>query len=343
MESIDIHLRGVGTVLPGPPLDVASLAKRFGMTETWRQWVDTFIGTRTRHLALDLDTGEVTQSLADLAEGAAARALATAGLGSADVDLIVMGTSTPDQLMPATVNLVADRLGIDRIPTYQMQSGCSGAIQALDVARQLLLAGRHRTALVIGGDTVAKHADLGINLQRLDPAQLVNVVMFGDGAGAAVLSTTPGPGSVLLRQAFVELNGLGREPGHVVEWFGLRDRHLDLSAGAEDYKAIEARVPELAAEILATLLEDLDWIPSDLDYLLPPQLSGRMTTKIVEHLAVPDAREVSCVTETANTGNALPFFQLELLLPQMQSGERALGIAVESSKWIKAGYALEKL
>jgi 3-oxoacyl-[acyl-carrier-protein] synthase-3 len=91
------------------------------------------------------------------------------------------------------------------------------------------------------------------------------------------------------------------------------------------------------------MLDALDWNESDVDYLLPPQLSGRMTNRINEFLALPGAQEVSCVADTGNTGNALPFLQLELALPRMAAGDRALGIAIESSKWIKAGFALEKL
>jgi 3-oxoacyl-[acyl-carrier-protein] synthase-3 len=254
-----------------------------------------------------------------------------------------MGTATPDSLMPATVNLVADRLGIDQVPTYQLQSGCTGAVQALDLARQLLLAGSHRTALVIGGDVCAKHLDLGLDLAALPPAQLVNVVLFGDGAGAAVLSTDPGPGSAVLRRTLVRLTGLGRAPGQVVEWFGLADRMSDLPAGSEDYKAIEQMVPVMAEEVLRELLDALDWKDEDVDYLLPPQLSGRMTQRIVEHLGVPTAHEVSCVAETGNTANALPFFQLEAALARMAAGDRALGVTIESSKWIKAGFALERV
>lgn len=342
MQMPDVHILSVGTMLPGPPLDTAMLARRFGMTGAWEQWVNTFVGPSTRHLSVDLDTGQVTHSLADLIEQAAARALAAAGTDTKAVDVVVMGTSTPDSLMPATVNMVADRLGIDGIPTYQLQSGCSGAVQALDVARQLLVTGCYRTALVLGGDSITKHADFSTDPGTLAPAQLVSAIMFGDGAGAAVLSTGQDAGDVLLRDAFVRLAGLNRPPGHTVEWFGLRDRHADLPAGGEDYKAIEESVPVMAEEILQCLLDRLDWCAEDVDYLLPPQLSIRMTARIVERLGLPDAHEISCIARTSNTGNALPFFQLEQLLPLLRDGDLALGIAVESSKWIKAGYAIEK-
>ncbi len=163
------HIRSVGTALPGAPVENAVLGKFLGMGSSFEQWVATFVGIRTRHLSIDLATGEVRYSLADLGETAGRRALAAAGLRAGDIDLVVMGTSMPDTLMPTTVNIVADRLGIGNVPTYQLQSGCTGAMQALDVAHQLLLGGRHRTALVLGGDVCAKHVDLSLDYGSLPP------------------------------------------------------------------------------------------------------------------------------------------------------------------------------
>jgi 3-oxoacyl-[acyl-carrier-protein] synthase-3 len=341
MQSRDVHIRSAGTALPGMAIDNAALARRFKMPAAWEQWIDTFVGNRTRYFAIDLETGELRCSLADLGETAGRRALEAAGLQSAEVDLMVMGTCSPDALMPTTVDVIADRLGIDGIPAFQLQSGCTGAVQALDIAYEMLRSGGYRTALVLGGDSCAKHLDLTIDVTALSPAEQVNGVLFGDGAGAAVLSTEPGPGSALIRHVFVQLAGLGRAPGQIVEWFGRADRDSTRPPVVEDYKAIEESVPIMAAEALSDLLKALDW-DDDVDYLLPPQLSGVMTTRITKHLDLPGAAEISVVTETGNTGNALPFFQLERTLPRLISGDRALAISVESSKWIRAGFALER-
>src|SRR5258708_3568581 len=107
----EIHLLSAGTALPGPPIDNATLARHFNVSETWEQWIDAFVGISNRHLAVDLDTGEQRYSLTDLGEQAANRALTAARLDAASVDLMVMSTATPDMLMPATVNMIADRLG----------------------------------------------------------------------------------------------------------------------------------------------------------------------------------------------------------------------------------------
>lgn len=343
MEPSQIRILSVGTALPGPPLRNADLARRFGMDTLWEQWVDTFIGTRTRHLAVDLDTGEVRYTLADLGRAAARDALAAAELGPADIDLVVMGTATPDNLMPATVNIIADMLGIDGVPTFQLQSGCAGAFQALNVARHMLLTGQYRNALVLGGDVIAKHYDLTLDLRSLPPAEMVNVALFGDGAGAVVLSTIPRPDTAVVRGVFTRLTGLNRAPGQILEWFGPADHAPGRTGSREDYKAIESSVPAMAAEILAELLGELGWAKDDVDYILPPQLSGRMTRRIMDVLDVPEIQEITCVSETGNNANALPFQQIERVLPKLNDGDRVIGIAIESSKWIKAGFALERV
>lgn len=341
MDMSRVRVASVGTALPGHAVSNAELASRFGMDQLWEQWIDAFVGIKSRHLSVNLDTGEICGTLADLGVDAARRALDGAGIVAGDVDLIVMGTATPDALMPTTANVVADRLGIGNLPTYQLQSGCAGAVQALEVATSLLASGAYRNALVLAGDSCAKHFDLDADLRTLGPSELVNVVLFGDGAGAAVLSTAAGP--VTVRRVATRFTGVGRSPGQVVEWFGRAERDSTRAAVSEDYKAVETQVPALAVEALKELLDDLGWADDDVDFLLPPQLSGRMTSRISERLALVGAQEITRVDETGNCGNALLFFQLERLMSQIGPADRAVGIAVESSKWITGSIALEGL
>ncbi|MFF9620163.1 3-oxoacyl-ACP synthase III family protein [Streptomyces griseosporeus] len=340
MSTPTAHIASIGTALPGDPVDNAALAKVLGVNE---EWIEVFIGTKTRHFARDLGTGTVRWSLADLCAQAAQKALAAPGVDPAAIEFIVLGTATPDTLMPATVNQVADQLGLDQVPTFQLQSGCAGAIQALSVGQTMIASGQYRTGLVIGGDVCSKHLDVQRDLSDAAPSDLVNFVLFGDGAGAAVLTAEPAGERVALRHVLNRFTGLGSKPGQVIEWFGLADRYDDRQALTEDYKAIEERVPVMAVEILWELLGELDWEADELDFLLPPQLSGRMTRRITEELGVPTAEEISCVADTGNNGNALPFLQIEKLLGRMGDGHKALAVAVESSKWIKAGFALEKI
>lgn len=335
-----VHVLAVGTALPGPLIDNETLAKRFALPQVWVQWIDVFVGTRSRHFAVDLESGEIRYSLADLVETAARRALTGADVPASAVDLMVMSTASPDMLMPATVNLVADRLGIDGIPTFQLQSGCVGAVQALELASRLLATGDYRNALVLGGDTSAKHFDVSMDVAQVPPEAQINGLLFGDGAGAAVLSIDPVYGTPVLRDVFTRLVGLNRTPGQLVDWYSWGHRTTDRPPVSEDFKAIEQWGPPMAVETVDELMDRLDWKKSELDYLLPPQLSGRMTERVVESLAI-SAEPVSRVVEIGNTGNAIPYFQLERLFPQLSEGDRVAGVSVEASKWIKAGYALE--
>jgi 3-oxoacyl-[acyl-carrier-protein] synthase III len=339
----DIRILSAGAALPGEAIDNATLGARFGLDPLWEQWVDTFVGTKARHLSFDLETGKRTGTLADLGVQAAQQAMKSAALTGTDIDAVVLGTATPDMLMPATVNMIADELGIDGVPTYQLQSGCTGAVQALSLGMQLLQGDQMRRVLVLAGDTCTKHFELDLDFKNLPPAQMINHVLFGDGAGAVVLTNEQVDDSVVIRHVLARLVGGGRPPGHELDWFGPVDRHDDRPAASEDFKGVEASVPLLAKEILVELLNEAGWSSGEVDFLLPPQLSGRMTERIVAHLGLGEAEEVSCVDEVGNCGNGLPFLQLNMLLDRMAPGDRALGIAVESSKWLKGGFALERM
>lgn len=333
------HIASIGTALPGEPVDNAGLGKRFGVSA---EWVDIFVGTRTRHFARDLATGELTCTLADLCAEAADRAMTSAGLDPCDIDFVVLSTATPDTLLPTTVTQVADRLGLNYLPTFQIQAGCSGAVQVLDLGRTLISSG-HRVGLVIGGDVTSKHLDIRKDPSTLPTEELVNYVLFGDGAGAAVLTAEPQGERIALRGVLNQFAGRGRPTGQMIDWYGPADRDTERPMLYEDYKAIEESLPPMSVEILWELLDGQGWSVDDLDFLLPPQLSARMTERIVEHLDVKNVTEISCVADTGNTGNALPFLQLARLLAEMDTGNRALALVVESSKWIKAGLALEKI
>ncbi|MDS1270911.1 3-oxoacyl-ACP synthase III family protein [Lipingzhangella sp. LS1_29] len=331
-------IAAVGTALPGPAVGNAQLENTIGASA---QWIEMFIGTRTRHFAVDIETGEQHTTLTDLAERAAFAALSQARTDPRTIDFVVLATASPDELMPATVNQVADRLGLDQIPTYQLQSGCAGAVQALDLACMLLQRPGHRTGLVIGGDVCAKHLLLDRDFTRLPSHELVNYVLFGDGAGAVVVTDDERASGMCLRMVLNRFTGQGRAPGQIIRWFGAASGDGPAPAAEEDYKAIETRVPSLATETLWELADEVDWKADELDFVLPPQLSGRMTGLITEHLGVPHAREISCVADTGNNGNALPFFQLEQLANVIAPDERAVAITVESSKWLKGGFAVE--
>lgn len=340
MRSVSIV--GVGISLPGEPVPNAKMEQVFGLRE---DWIDLMIGTKTRYFAVDLDERRVRYSLADISCEAALRAIENAGITPSEIDLVVMSTATPDHLMPATVNLVADRLGLNGIPTYEIQAGCSGAIQGLEVAYRFLSTGAFSNALVIGGDVCNKYMNLNRDFKKMRSSELINHALFGDGAGAAVLSTNPQSSGIDIRYVANRFEGSGREPGQMMNWFGTQEPlepGQKVQSAKEDYKAIEREVPIMAREMLEELLEQLACSAEEVGHYLPPQLGGHMTDKIVKMLEIDPAKAINCVAHTGNNGNALPYLQLEKLIGKMKAGEKAVCVAIESSKWIKTGLALAK-
>ena len=344
-----MRLVSLSEVLPGEPVTNRDMAETFGLHE---RWLDTMTGNRTRYYCRAESPDGVPKTTGELAAAAGREAMDRAGLTPSSIDFLILTTASPDHLMPATVNLVADQLGLNDIPTFQLTSGCAGALQGLYTARALL-AGGLRTGLVIGADTCRALWPSGQAGAQLKPAEVVNFALFGDGGGAAVVSAdTDGPGLVL-EHMFLRTVGKGRAPAQVVRWYGAQGAPFvpDGRGGTvrepmaeEDYKAIERHVPEAARAILDELVSATGWSSAEVEHVLVPQLNGVMTERIREYLGITPGQAVSCVADTGNNGNALPFIQLHRALDRIGSGfgagGRLLVLTVESSKWVLSGMAL---
>src|SRR5438034_10103960 len=173
-----MHSRIVGTgrYLPAQVLTNAELAQR---VDTSDEWIRTRTGIRQRHLAAP---GETTS---DLAIAAAREALAAAEIAPADVDLIVLATTTPDMVFPSTACILQDKLGTRNGPAFDVQAVCSGFVYALGLADLMVKTGQARNALVVGAEIYSR---------ILDWNDRATCVLFGDGAGAAVLTPAAQPG-----------------------------------------------------------------------------------------------------------------------------------------------------
>lgn len=332
-----VKIVSIGTVLPGPPIENTQIAKMMGVHQ---EWIDFFIGTKTRHFSMNLSTGQPLYSLSELGAEAAQKALDQAKLPHTAIEAMVLATATPEHLMPASVNLIADHLGMNHLATYQLQSGCAGAIQALDFGAQLLRSNKHKTVLVIGADVCNKFLDITQDFKKLSSNELINYVLFGDGAGAAILSTQAIPNGIIVGEIMNQFVGLGVAPGQVIQWLGSNRAGIppNLKMIDEDYKAIAERVPILAGLLLNELLAKMHWQKSEVTYFLPPQLSKVMTDKIIHDLDLPIEKTLNCIEFTGNNGNALPFLQLEKLFAKRTANpQKAILLAIESSKWLKAG------
>jgi 3-oxoacyl-[acyl-carrier-protein] synthase-3 len=169
-------VRGCGSYLPAEILSNAELAKS---VDTSDEWIVQRTGIRQRHIAA---AGEMTS---DLAIAAGRAALADAGMDVSDIDLIIVGTSTPDYTFPATATIVQAGLGMNHGFAFDLQAVCSGFVYALATADKFLASGQHKRALVIGAETFSR---------ILDWTDRTTCVLFGDGAGAVVLEATEQPG-----------------------------------------------------------------------------------------------------------------------------------------------------
>jgi 3-oxoacyl-[acyl-carrier-protein] synthase-3 len=169
-----VSVIATGSYVPERVLTNAELAK---MVDTSDEWITTRTGIRERHIAAP---GEVTS---DLAVKAAQRALQKAGLTADDLDLIIVGTITPDMPFPSTACFVQKKLGASKAACFDIQAACSGFIYGLEIARQFVGSGAANTALVIGSEKLSCITDWH---------DRSTCVLFGDGAGAAIVKSRPG-------------------------------------------------------------------------------------------------------------------------------------------------------
>lgn len=330
-----IYIKGLGLCAPGKPVSNEALAQRFTLNE---EWISLYLGNRSRYFATDLYSGVQHYSLMDIARQAALAAMDNAQLDKGQIDFIILATATPDKLMPATVNEVAHDLEMFNIPTYQLQSGCCGAMQALHLANDLLSAGHYRYGLVIGADVCNKFIDPLKDYSETQASEIINFALFGDGAGALVLTANVGESLLAITHLQYQITECELPPGQIVNWQG--SRPLELEMLREDYKMIEAKVPKMAEEQMRRMLSVLDATVEGIDWFLVPQLSGRMTGKLVDYLQLPAEKVINCVAETGNNGNALLFFQLGKLLESIEPAQWALALTIESSRWLSGGLAL---
>lgn len=276
---------GCGAYLPERIVTNAELARRLDTSDAWiRQ--RTGIGERRIAAA-----GELTS---DLAVRAAERALADAGLGGDDLDLLVLATATPDNTFPATAAKVQARLAMRRGAAFDVQAVCAGFIFALAVADNAVRVGQARTALVIGAETFSR---------LLDWQDRGTCVLFGDGAGAVVVQAVPDPprdGRCILS---THLHSDGRHYDIL---------HVDggpSSSGMTGHLRMEGR--EVFRQAVQHLSEVVDealgangLAPDAIDWLVPHQANSRIIDGVGRKLGLPPERVVKTIARHANTSAA---------------------------------------
>jgi 3-oxoacyl-[acyl-carrier-protein] synthase-3 len=277
---------GCGSYLPSRILSNDELARS---VETTDEWIVQRTGIRERHIAAP---GEVTS---DLAIHAARAALANAHVDASSIDLIVLGTSTPDQTFPATAVTVQAALGITAGAAFDLQAVCSGFVYALSIADSLLRTGAHKRALVIGAETFSR---------ILDWNDRTTCVLFGDGAGAVVLEAQEQPGTTADRGILTtHLRSDGRHRAKLYVDGGVSSTqtvgHLRME-GREVFKHAVAMITDViedAFKATGTSAADIDWF-------VPHQANKRIIDGSAHKLGIAPDKVVITVDRHGNTSAA---------------------------------------
>ena len=276
------RIAGTGGYLPQQVLTNADLAQRI---DTDDEWVRTRTGIRQRHIAA---AGEQTSDLALLA---AQRALAAAGIAPAEVDLIIVATTTPDMVFPSTACILQDKLGVKNGPAFDVQAVCCGFVYALSIADRMVATGGARNALVVGAEIYSR---------ILDWNDRGTCVLFGDGAGAVVLVPSERPG---ILSTHLHADGSYRNilsvPGTVANG-AVSGRPFLTMDGHTVFKFAVKVLAETAQEALAATCMAADAI----DWVIPHQANIRIMEATMKKLGLPLDRMVSTVGEHANTSAA---------------------------------------
>ncbi len=293
-------MRAVGAYLPERVVTNDDLAATLDTSDAW---IQERTGIRQRHLAAP---GELTS---DLATTAGRRALERAGIAAEAVDLVIVATSTPDHTFPATATAVQRKLGIGTSIAFDMQAVCAGFAYALATADNFIKVGQAETALVIGAETFSR---------ILDWTDRSTCVLFGDGAGAVVL--TAGEGSGTARDEGILATALaadGRHYAHLQVDGGPSSTqtvgHLRMN-GREVFRHAVGELSSAAERVLGQVGLGIDAI----DWLIPHQANRRIIDAVGKRLAVPAAKVVVTVADHANTSAA----SIPLALDQLYSSGR---------------------
>ncbi len=277
---------GCGSYLPARVLTNDDLAK---IVDTSDAWIFDRTGIKRRHVASD---GETTS---DLALEAAKRALKHADTNVADLDLVIVATTTPDETFPATATTIQARLGMTRGAAFDVQAVCTGFIYGLSVADNFIRAGQAKTVLVIGAETMSR---------ILDWKDRGTCVLFGDGAGAAVLSAAESSGATTDRGILnTKIFSDGRLHDLLYVDGGVSSTrtagHLRMQ-GREVFKHAVTNIANAIEQ--STLAAGLT--PHDIDWFVPHQANQRILDGTARKLGIRPERVISTIAEHGNTSAA---------------------------------------
>lgn len=273
---------GTGSYLPEKVVTNDDLART---VDTSDEWIRTRTGIRSRHVAAE------GQLASDLALPAAQRALQSAGVDAGDIDLIIVATTTPDIIFPSTACILQSKLGVAGCPAFDVQAVCSGFVYALTIADLFIRSGQAKHVLVVGTEVYSR---------ILDWSDRGTCVLFGDGAGAVIVTASEKPGILATK---LHADGSHKEmlcvPGSVNggKVWGSPFVHMD---GGSVFKFAVRIFEEGANEVL----EAAGLTVSDLDWFIPHQANIRIMEATAKKIGLPKEKLIATIHHHGNTSAA---------------------------------------
>ncbi|RMH03751.1 MAG: ketoacyl-ACP synthase III [Planctomycetota bacterium] len=296
--AVPVGIAGIAHYVPDRVIDNEYFTR---FVDTSDEWIRQRSGIRQRRWLAD------DQATSDMFVAAGAKALERAGVAPEEVDLIVAGTVSPDYLFPAAACLVQDRLGCVHAAAFDLSAACPGFLYALSTGAQFIAAGTCRNVLVLGGEALSRMIDL---------KDRSSCVLFGDGAGAAVLQPHADCGQGRIEDIFLGTDGSGAEL--IIRRYGgsrhpltpevlERGDHCLRMKGREVYRFAVEKMTEL----MAWAMKDQD--PKELGWVVPHQVNARILDTATERLDIPPEKVVVNIDRYGNTSAAsIPIILSEL-------------------------------
>lgn len=279
------RIAGTGRYLPERILTNFDLEK---MVETSDEWIRTRTGVERRHVASD------DQSASDLSVEAAKVAMADAGVTADEIDMVIIGTTTPDLVFPNIATMVQHQLGIPACPAFSLETACSGFIYALTTADKFIKAGGAKCVLVIGVECLTR---------LLDWSDRNTCVLFGDGAGAVIVKPSEEPGILSCHLGadgqYKDLLYYPAGPSRHLEKAGTKEAGI-MMTGNEVFKVAVKTLGNVATRAL----EDAGIAQEELDWLVPHQANIRIIQATAKRLDLPMEKVIVTVQDHGNTSAA---------------------------------------
>ncbi len=369
MSLLPVSIVGTGSFLPGPPVPSDRVESILGRLDNAPPKVKSFVenlgqkmlgrgGVETRHFAVDPETGDMTHNFSQMAEIAARNALEMAGMEPQQLDLLIISCPSYDQSTPPTSALLQERLGIQTCAEIEVHSNCSGVGKSMQIAFDALRTGRYKTALVAYSQLSSIYLrSCYFNQAKMDKVHAALRWILADGAGAVVLKANEdGKPTHELISTFVQSVGAGRPAGmtaggaaadlmkaghQIPELYGEGQHHL-----WQDFTAVNDNAAPLLLQGLVNFTERMKIPPGSVDHYVvsipTSQLYEDHIPAFLDRLNITRDKIKFRSNRIGYCGGAATLLHLDEMVRsgELKPGQLAVVHAVESSKWMTAGFAV---